>query len=219
MKTETTHESIGQRRLREAREAAAALESTAPATADESAPLRLPRAGEQVHFLRSGKSIPRALPHEFIGEPSHITTRGETITITDRIIAAATDRHGGPGWLRYVFDEDAQLDRFGEVWVRPGAAPADLDPWTPGSPDWAAAREKARAEAWALPTEEARAEAVAAVRRRFGAAPVTSTVLNSAPDPSIPAAEAQQRRIAAAGVRQASTYAPSERGGYSEGRG
>ncbi len=215
MTTETTHETTGHRRLREAQEAVAALEAPTPtaANAASSAPLRLPRAGEQVHALVTGTTLATGGPHG-----GTVLTRGQTFTITDAMLELSKNRFGEHSGVALVHDAEAQIEKYGEVRFAPGPAPADLQPWTPGSPEWAAAREQARREAHSLPTEDARRAALAEVQQRFGAAPSTTVTLNKATDPSVRAAEEQQARIRAAGVRQASTYAPAERGGYSEGR-
>ncbi|MDD7929884.1 hypothetical protein [Microbacterium thalli] len=208
-------ETIGERRLREAREAVAALDTSTPTTpsAASSAPLRLPRAGEQVHALVTGTTLATGGPYG-----GTVLTRGQTFTITDAMLELSKNRFGQYSGVALVHDPEAQIEKYGEVRFAPGPAPADLDPWTYGSAEWRVAREQARREAWALPTEDARRAALAEVQRRFGAAPDTATTLNKATDPSVRAAEEQQGRIRAAGVRQASTYAPQERGGYSEGR-
>lgn len=215
MSTETSQETTGQRRLREAREAVAALgtKTTATASADETAPLRLPRAGEQVHARVTGTTLATGGPYG-----GTVLMRGQTFTVTDAMLELSKNRFGQYSGVALVHEPEAQIEKYGEMRFAPGPAPADLDPWTPGTAEWRVAREQARREAWALPTAEGRRAALAEVQRRFGAAPSTTTTLNQAPDASIRAAEEQRARIAAAGVRQHSTYAPSERGGYSEGR-
>ena len=160
---------------------------------------RLPVAGEQVHFLKSGRSIPQSLPGEF-GGGAHLTRRGETITITDRLIDAAKDRLGGPGWIGLVYDEDAQIERFGAVWMRPGPAPTDLEPWEHGRAEWEQAREQARRVAWAEDDPEIRAQKVREHRERFGALP-TSKSVQITDTPSARAARAQDERLRQAGVQ------------------
>lgn len=206
--TTTNTEPAGVVRLREARERAAALDTAEPVTPDT----RMPKPAEEIHFLESGRVIPLALPEEFIGVGGHITTRGETVIVTDRMLRAATDRHGRAGWPAYVYDEEAQIARYGAVWVRAGRAPEGMDPWLPGSPEWSEAREQARREAHQLPTEQQRADALAEVHRRFGPPPVTSTTLNTAPSPSERAAVEQDARLRAAAVQGAPNVGPSRAG-------
>lgn len=214
MTTETTHETIGQRRLREAREAAAALESTSTTTASATDTVQ---PGDIIHGLdEGGLAIARSV--NIFGQASVILRRGDELVVDQEMIDASRDRDGNVTWPALVLDEAAQVEKWGTVRLRAGRAPADLRPWVHGSALWRDMRERARREAHALPSAEARADALAEVERVYGAAPVTSTTLNQAADPSIAAAEAQQRRLAAAGVRQHSSYAPRERGGYSEGR-
>lgn len=203
-----TPEPTGQRRLREAREHAAALDTAEPATPE----VRMPKPADEIHFLESGRVIPLTLPEEFIGTGGHITTRGETVVVTDRMLRAAVDRFGRPGWPALVHDEAAQIARYGSVWVRAGRAPEDMDSWLPGTPEWSEAREQARREAHQLPTEQQRADALAEVARRFGAPPVTSTTLNSAKTSSERAAAEQDARLRAAAVKGAPNVGPSKAG-------
>lgn len=212
---DTMTETTGQRRLREARDAAAALESTTPTTASAVASVQ---PGDVIHGLDEG-GISIARSENIFGRASVILRRGDELVVDEEMIDASRDRHGNLTWPVLVLDELAQVEKWGTVRLRAGRAPADLRPWTHGSALWRELRERARREAHARTTAEARADALAEVERVYGAAPSTTTTLNKAPDPSIRAAEEQQQRIASAGVRQASTYAPSERGGYSEGRG
>lgn len=184
-------EPAGVARLRAAREAAAA--SDVNDTADTT--VRMPVPGEEIHFLESGRVIPLTLPDEFIGTGGHITTRGETAIITDRMLRAAVDRHGRPGWPALIHDEQAQEERYGSVWVRAGRAPENMDAWVYGTAEWREAREEARRAAHQLPTEHQRTEALSAVNRRFGPAPMTSTIIATIKGDAD--AEAQQRRMAA----------------------
>lgn len=100
-----------------------------------------------------------------------------------------------------MYDEDAQILRWGSVRLRPGRAPRDLERWSHGSALWAEAREQARREAHRLPTEEQRAAALLELHRRFGPPPVTSTTLNTAKSPSERAAAEQAERIAASAAK------------------
>ncbi|RKE60513.1 hypothetical protein [Microbacterium sp. AG238] len=215
MTTDTTTETIGERRLREAREAVAALDTSTPTTTASAVASVQP--GDVVHSLDEG-GIAIARSVNIFGQASVILRRGDELVVDEEMIDASRDRHGNVTWPALVLDEAAQIEKWGTVRLRAGRAPADLRPWTHGSALWRDMRERARREAHALPTAEARADALAQVERVYGAAPSTATTLNKAPDPSVRAAEEQRARIAASGVRSSSTYAPRERGGYSEGR-
>ncbi|KZE41587.1 hypothetical protein [Microbacterium sp. T32] len=196
--SDTTTETTGQRRLRQAREALAAQrakQAGAPSNAEEDAP-RVLVPGETFHALADGLTIGRS-SEPWSTLPAIITRRGETYTADEQMIAAAVNRRGEPGWTATVHDEAAQLRRWGRVYLAPGPAPEGMEAWTPGSPEWSIARERARADAHAQPTADERAAALAEVQRRFGDAPVTSVTLNAAPNPSIQAAAEQADRLAA----------------------
>lgn len=214
--SDTTTETTGQRRLRQAREALAELEQQRAATgadeADHETVVRLPVPGDQVHFLVAGRTVPTALPNEWIGPGNIISKRGQTVTITDRLIQAARDRFGGPGWVRWIHDEAGQLAHYGQVWVRPGAAPESMEAWAVGSPEWENAREDARRAAWAETDPDRRAAARAAVQAKYGDAPTTSATHNSAANPTIRLAEEQQERLAARGVVHTNNASAREAG-------
>ncbi len=99
----------------------------------------MPKPADEIHSLGSGRVIPLALPKEAVGTGGHITTRGETVIVIDRMLRAAVDRHGRAGWPSLVHDENAQIARYGPVWVRGGRAPEDMDSWLPGTPEWSEA--------------------------------------------------------------------------------
>ncbi|UYN83234.1 MAG: hypothetical protein KIT89_11100 [Microcella sp.] len=139
--------------------------------------MKLPKPGDQVHFLVTGLTIPTSTG---IMALSHVTTRGETITITDDLIQAARDRHGAPGWPALVHDEAAQFARWGEVRFRPGPAPDDLESWTPGTPEADEAREQARRAAYAIVDDGERRKALRDIDQKFGRLQ-TSRTINSAP--------------------------------------
>lgn len=138
---------------------------------------KMPAPGDRVHFLISGLTIPTG---QGLMALSHVTTRGETITVTQSLLDAAVDRHGAPGWPGLVHDEAAQFSKWGEVRFRPGPAPDDLESWTPGSPEEDQAREAARKVAYAIVDDNERRLALARVDERFGRLK-TSRTLNSAP--------------------------------------
>lgn len=161
-------------RLEAARAEAAALAARKAAiTADPTdAPHDGPRVaqvGDVVHFLRSGFSVPQSLPSEWIGGPGVLPMRrGDELTVTERHVAAARDRLGGPGWLALVHDVAEQRRRWGHVVIAPGPAPEGLEPWIVGDRDWALARENAMQAAGAIGDSYERQAAIQRVQQRFG---------------------------------------------------
>jgi hypothetical protein len=70
-------------------------------------------------------------------------------------------------------DEQAQLDRWGEVRIRRGRH--EIEKWTrPGDPVWTIEHAEARRVALAVVDHDERHEALRAVRERFGVAPTSS---------------------------------------------
>lgn len=133
-------------------------------------PLKLPKAGDQVHFLESGHMIPAPGGS---GAISHSMRRGQTITLTSDLIEAARDREGNPGWPASVYDPACE-------WVQPGPAPQGMSPWSPGDPEEVEERERRRKAAWAETDDERRRNALQAVVDEFGPATPTSRTLNAA---------------------------------------
>lgn len=125
------------------------------------------RPAEQFHFLTTGLIWRTKVPSGF-GGVSEISTRGQTVTLTRDMLDA------NPWIARYLGDDDAQIEKWGEVRIRPGAFPDDASPYVHGAPDWEEAREAARRRAWAIADPEERAAARAEVERRYGPAPTTS---------------------------------------------
>lgn len=202
MSTDNTEtEPAGVRRLREAREALAILQ------AEQATSAELPvRPGDSIHALRTGVTF--GTSGGFLSA-SHVSRRGETYVITENIISASKDA-GGNSWLRHLVSEEAQLAAWQEVRFGLGPAPVDLVP-EHGTSEWRMAREEARQAAWREPDHERRAAALAAVNAKFGDAPLTSTTLSTAPDPSIKLADEQRKALDAGGVRHTNNYAPVRR--------
>ncbi len=187
----------GVARLRAAREAAAAA-SEASSSYDSGR--RIAQPGEWMYSVdEGGVKVMRST--SIFGSPSVNLFRGHEIEIDQAMLDADLDRHGRPGWSGLLYDEDAQIQKWGAVRLRPGRAPRDLESWTHGSALWAEAREHARREAHQLPTEEQRAAALLELHRRFGPPPVTSTTLNTAKSPSERAHAEQEARIRAAAAK------------------
>lgn len=122
--------------------------------------------------------------------------RAQSIEITAAMLDASRDRLGH-SWLSIIADDTAQLRRWGVVYFAPGAAPADLTSWEPGSPEHHEAREEARRAAWAIPSTRERIEALREVERVYGAAPTTSrTTQTYTEHPTERAAREQAQRFA-----------------------
>lgn len=190
MSTDTTTETTGQRRLREARERVAALEAASAPT------LRLPQPGETIHCLETGLTISTGGGWVAGGA---VLNRGQNLTVTAALLEANRDAAGnynGPG---LAHDPEAQQRVHGRLLFAPGPAPKDMVPER-DTPTWREAREQARLEAWAQPSAEAQRAALAEVERRFGP-PVSTATYTKINDPSIAAAEAQQKELDEGGVR------------------
>lgn len=150
-----------------------------------------PTPGHLFHALRGGLPIP-------VGHGT-TTQRAQTYEITPSLIEDSRDRFGA-SWLSIIDDEAAQVARWGIVYLAPGAAPADLTPWEPGSAEHWEAREKARREAWAVPQGRERIAALKSVEDVYGPAPTTSRTTNEWKPGSHPTermAAEQQARFAA----------------------
>ena len=135
-----------------------------------------PVPGDSIHFLVDGFTFP--LDSGLMAQ-SHVSRRGETAVITQKLIDASRDRDGN-SWLDLLHDELGQIERWGQVRFAPGAAPADMSPWLPGTPEADAAREQERRAAWAILDDGERHRTLAEIDARFGR-PLTSRTLNSAP--------------------------------------
>lgn len=179
------------------------------AESDRAARAALPvKPGDQFHVLKTGVGIHTG--GGFLAS-SHISTAGETITVTAAMIEANYSMSGW-NWMSLIGDDDAQIQRWGEVRFGLGQAPVDAPTWNVrGDADWVEQRNAAKAEAWNMPTIQARAEALAAVEQRFGPAATTATYSKYV-DPSIKLAEEQRARLDAAGVRHVSHYEAQEPG-------
>lgn len=203
----------GVARLRAAREALAALQAEQAASV-AAAPLRLPEPGETIHCLETGLTI--ATGQGWLAGGA-VLNRGQNIVVTTALLEANRDRGGryrGPG---LAHSPEAQLAVHGRLLFAPGPAPDDMVP-EHGTAEWRMAREAARQAAWAEADPERRAAALAAVNAKFGAAPVTSTIINSTPDPSIAAAAAQQKALDEGGVRVSQHVEAREAGVIGERR-
>lgn len=131
--------------------------------------------GDQIHFVASGLMLHTG--GESFVSASVVGQRGQTVTVTQKLIEANTDTEGVCA-LDLVDDPDEQIRRWGEQKIARGQAPEAMHPWPRGSVEEDIAREKALAAAYALPDDERRAQELAEVRRVFGRK-ATSQTLNS----------------------------------------
>lgn len=136
--------------------------------------------GERVTVLLDGLSI--ATGAGALGGAGLTLTRGQTFVVTDALIEASRDRNGDLGWPKLVHDPEAQAAFWGRVMLAPADdVVEDLSVPEYGTPDWEEARETARKAAWRIENPQERALARAAVERKFGAAPLTSSTTWSDP--------------------------------------
>jgi hypothetical protein len=147
----------------------------------------------QFHFLTSGVLWHARTPNMW-GGTSEVSRRGQTVTITQDMLEAS------PWIARYLGDEEAQIAKWGEVRIAPGAFPDDLDPWTPGTPEAEAAYWKAHDAAWAETDPAERDRKLRTLREQFGAAP--SAQRSSSGRSNLREVEAQRARLDALGRRQ-----------------
>lgn len=135
-------------------------------------PLAAP--GETVHFLAT-TSLSTSLDLGSIGVMVH---RASNVIITEELLRANRDRLGR-SIFDLVGDDDAQIQRYGQVLVAPGPWPENTPAWIHGDPMWAAEREQARTAAWSLQDAAERTAALGAVERDFGPAALTSRTTNA----------------------------------------
>lgn len=202
--TAAAPEPAGVRRLREAREAAAARDTS---QVSDVASVPLAKAGDVVHATATGMQLPRTTSL-WGGPPSLALTRGDRVVVTEEMIAADVDRHGNPGWTALVHDPDRQVARWGRVHLAPGEPPADMQPWEYGDAEWSEQREIARKAAWSETDPQRRAEALQRVNDVYGPPPTTSTI--TATYKMDRAYEEQEARIAASAAAGVPNLGPSQ---------
>jgi hypothetical protein len=119
--------------------------------------------GDSAHWLASGVSF--ALDERLTGTGG-ISRRSESFVLTETLKTANRGRDG-VGLFDLVDDPAEQQRRYGRQLIAPGEAPADLEPWEPGSVEEARAADQARRIAQSLPDDAERAAALAEVRAKF----------------------------------------------------
>jgi hypothetical protein len=131
-----------------------------------------PEPGEQIHFRESGFTF--AVSEGYSG--THVSRRGQTITVTAALIEASVDRNGD-SWLDLVDDELGQIERWGSVQFGRGPFPEDEPLYVRGTVEWADARAAANKRAHSLPDGPEKAAAFREVFEVFGPGMPTSRTL------------------------------------------
>lgn len=78
----------------------------------------------EFHVLADGLTIPTERGR------GHVVYRGQTFTITEKMISASLDRLGN-SFLDLIEDAESQLARWGTVYLAPGACPFTVEPEPP----------------------------------------------------------------------------------------
>lgn len=78
----------------------------------------------QFHCLTDGLSIPNEQGK------SYVTYRGQTFTITEKMISASLDRNGN-SFLDLISSPELQLARWGELKLAVGPCPFEVKPTLP----------------------------------------------------------------------------------------
>ena len=125
----------------------------------------LPEIGYLFHWVRDGLTYS---PDQSIPLSGVISITGRTMTVTPELIASTSDKNGD-SWLALLGDEEAQVVRWGAVYMKPGPAPQSLvdHPWERGGAAEANERSRRVEEAFKLPTIRQREEALAAINKEF----------------------------------------------------
>ena len=132
--------------------------------------MTIPEPGSQFHFEKSGFIYVTGKGSRVFSE---ISRRGQELEVTQDMIDASLDRNGRT-WLQYIADEQAQLDRWGSVIMRPGAAPTNADgtpvlsPWQPDNQADKDQERARRTDQLVGVGDAARGEALAAIDRDLG---------------------------------------------------
>lgn len=178
---DTTTETPAQAEIRELRAQLAAVNAAKAERATKAEaidtethprPTNKLRAGDQIHFVKSGLMF-RTSDAAYSTE---VSQRAQVVTLTDRLIEASRDSEGR-SWLDLADDIDSQIAKWGEQKFARGPAPASMRPWESGTVEEDIARERALAEVWAMPEGEQRDKALAEVRRTYGRSQTSQTIM------------------------------------------
>lgn len=172
--TDTTPALSARERLEAARAQAEDLAARRAATAaDPATPddgLRVLEVGETFHAIFDGLTL-HCTTQLWGGRPAIITKRATDYVLDAEMVEASRDKFGRLTWTALVFDEQAQVKRWGRVYLRPGPAPENMESFVGKGREWSEQRELAVMKAQALSDPFERGEAVAAVTARFGTPP------------------------------------------------
>jgi hypothetical protein len=101
--------------------------------------------------------------------------RGDCLTLTSAMIELTINKHG-ESFLSLADDEDAQIEKWGEVKFGLGEFPKHLTPWVKGSPDEDIERARRQQIAWAEADESKRYDQLRAIRDEFGSKKTSRTL-------------------------------------------
>jgi hypothetical protein len=93
--------------------------------------------------------------------------RGDSLKLTRELVELTLDKHGN-SFLSLADDEDAQVEKYGELKFGLGPFPSHLKPWTKGSPEEDLERDRRRTIAHAMSDEMKKYDELRAIRDEFG---------------------------------------------------
>ncbi len=131
---------------------------------------RVLEVGEQFHAIHDGLTLP-CTSQLWGGRPAIITKRATNYVLDAEMVEASRNKFGALTWTTLVYDEQAQVRKWGRVYLRPGLAPEDMESFTGKGREWSEQREAAVMAAQAIGDPYERREAMAAVTVRFGTPP------------------------------------------------
>jgi hypothetical protein len=101
--------------------------------------------------------------------------RGDTLILTRQHIELSLNVHG-ESFLSLLDDDDAQVEKWGEVKINLGAFPQGVSPFVAGSADEDIERDRRQKIAWANTNEQERRAELRAIRDEFGSAKTSRTL-------------------------------------------
>lgn len=84
----------------------------------------MPPKIREFHVLISGITLPNEDGRAYVCE------RGDTLTVTEKMITASLDRMGH-SFIDTIENADAQVQRWGRVYLAPGPCPFEVQPLAP----------------------------------------------------------------------------------------
>ena len=85
---------------------------------------KMPPKIKEFYVLISGVTLPNHLGKAYVCE------RGDTLTVTEKMITASLDRMGN-SFIDTIENPDAQIQRWGRVYLAPGKCPFEVTPEPP----------------------------------------------------------------------------------------